>query len=62
MNEFLRRTRKLEQKTAASTSNNRNMDWLKSLFSYIRTDAEPPPDSFLRAGGNLEKTFFKEGI
>ena len=62
MNSSLRRTKRLEQKAAASTLNKRNMDWLKSLFGYIREDTEPPAGFFPKDREDLEQIFYKEEL
>jgi len=62
MNGLLRRTKRLEQKAVASTSNKKNMNWLKKMFGYVNTDTEPPAGFFPKGRENLERTFFKEDV
>jgi len=62
MSESLRRTKKLEQKAVASTSNKKNMNWLKKMFRYVNTGAKPPVGFFPKGRENLEQTFFKEDV
>ena len=60
MNGLLRRTKRLEEKMNTSTSNERNLNWIRKMFEYVKTDTKPPCDFFHKDKQGLKETFFGE--